>query len=326
MARSHSWICPMSIDLVNTSWPPSEQFDLLIFAVGYEERSRYIAENVCDKADIKLGYIFPDGHIHSFEENYKFLHQIGGHELQAGCSIKARLEEIGVENGRRFLKICFDVSSFNRGAMAAIMSELLDSSYFENAEISIFYSMAQYRPPLEEEYDFLDFGPLEGFGGWTSHPERPTVLVLGLGYESDHSVGAVEFLDPSATFAFFPIGSDPRFAEMVKAANLSFLELVDEDRVIEYSVVSPYHVFWQMRSLLLSLMDVSRVVLVPMGPKIFCSLCLVCQRLFGDEISVWRASGHSVDSARDAQAAGEVVGYLIRRGMSNLEIRRERRA
>jgi hypothetical protein len=197
-----------------------------------------------------------------------------------------------------------------------LLAELLDSDFFEGCEITVLYSVAEYLPPLQIELDFLDFGPLEGFGGWTTSPENPTALLLGLGYETDHAVGALEYLDPSVTFAFFPLGADDHFEKSVSVANAAFFDLVSPDRIIHYPVMSPYQTFWQMRSLLLSLRGSARSVIVPMGPKIFCSLCLVCQRLFGDEISVWRASGHSLENARDAVASGSFTGYLIRRNQA----------
>lgn len=303
----------MATDVLNYAFNNDQQFDLLIFAVGYETRARYIAEILHENAGLVLGYVFPAGHILAFEDNEAFLSDAGGHKLPAGTSIEELITKVDEEIDLRNSKICIDVSSLNRGAMSALLSELLDSEFFEGCEITVLYAPAVFEAPPVEELDFLDFGPLERFGGWTSNPEKPSVLVLGLGYETDHAVGALEFLDPSSTFAFFPVGSDERFAKEVQRANETFLELINPDRVVQYSVLSPYQTFWQLRSLILSMKDVARNVLVPMGPKIFCSLCLVCQRVFGDEVSVWRASGHSLDQARDASADGEVVGYVISR-------------
>ncbi|MFK0385189.1 hypothetical protein [Agrobacterium sp. NPDC090273] len=303
----------MSIDLFNLNLDDDLAFDLLIFAVGYEARARHVAERYHKKTDLVLGYVFPDGHTLSFDDNASFLEAIGGHRLSSNVSIRQRLEEITQRTDFAGAKICIDVSSLNRGAMASLLAELLDSEFFQNAEITVLYSVAVFAPPPHEELDFLDFSPLENFGGWTSNPEQPTALVLGLGYETDHAVGALEFLDPSVTFAFFPIGSDAKFQHQVAKANSSFFELISADRVIKYPVLSPYQTFWEMRSLILSLSGIARTVLVPMGPKIFSSLCLVSQRMFGDEISIWRASGHSLATARDAQASGEITGYLIKR-------------
>ncbi len=303
----------MKIDLFNVNPEDDFEFDLLIFAVGYEARARHVAERYCRCAKTILGYVFPDGHQLSFDNNLKFLKECGGHELQDGVSIKSRLQNLNARADFCGCKICIDVSSLNRGAMAFLLAELLDSEFFKNAEITVFYSVAVFVPPPSEELDFLDFAPLDNFGGWTSNPERPTALVLGLGYETDHAVGALEFLDPSVTFAFFPIGSDEKFEKQVETANRSFFELINADRIIKYPVLSPYQTFWEMRSLILSLSGVARTVLVPMGPKIFSSLCLVSQRMFGDEISIWRASGHSLAMARDAHASGEITGYVIKR-------------
>ncbi|RUX22870.1 hypothetical protein EOA13_35260 [Mesorhizobium sp. M7A.F.Ca.US.011.01.1.1] len=302
----------MTIDLFNTNLDEDINFDLLIFAVGYEARARHIAEKYYRNSEIVLGYVFPDGHILSFDDNMQFLKQVGGHRLESGARIRDRLKELSSRPDFSKTKICIDVSSLNRGAMASLLAELLDSEFFHQAEISVLYSVAVFSPPPHEEFDFLDFSPLENFGGWTSNPERPTALILGLGYETDHAVGALEFLDPSVTFAFFPIGSDTQFEQLVGEANSSFFELISPDRIIKYPVLSPYQTFWEMRSLILSLREVARTVLVPMGPKIFSSLCLVSQRMFGDEVSIWRASGHSLATARDAKASGEITGYLIK--------------
>jgi len=303
----------MSIDLFNLNMDRIQKFDLLIFAVGYEARARHIAERYYANAETVVGYVFPDGHTLSFQDNFDFLKNIGGHILDRDRSVEECLNSINPGQSYSGAKICLDVSSLNRGAMAALISELLDSDFFEHAQITILYSVAVFEPPPLEELDFLDFSPLQNFGGWTSNPERPTALVLGLGYETDHAVGALEFLDPSVTFAFFPVGSDPRFEQQVAEANRSFFELISPDRVIKYSVMSPYQTFWDMRSLILSVKGVARVVLVPMGPKIFSSLCLISQRMFGDEISIWRASGHSLATARDATASGQITGYVVRR-------------
>ncbi len=302
----------MTIDVLNLVVSEEEKYDLLVFAVGYEKRSRFIAEKFATKSKLVVGFQFPEGHILSFEDNKKFLSNVDGVLMEANETLEAIL----VKNGEADFygkKVCLDVSSLNRGAMAAILSELLESEFFSGCSISVLYAVAKFTEPPKEEADFLDFGPLVGFSGWTSSPEKPTALVMGLGYEADHAVGALEYLDPSAAFAFFPIGEDSQFEQAVKNANRTLFEVLAQDRMVQYPVLSPYQTFWQMRSLILTLSSVSRVVLVPMGPKIFCSLCLVCQKAIGDEISVWRASGHTLSAAKDAVAEGPICGYMVKR-------------
>lgn len=302
----------MKIEVLNHISSDDEQFDLLIFAVGYEARARYIAEKYASRSKAILGYQFPEGHILSFDDNKKFLSDAGGLQMVASETIEEILRKQGAESFRD-RHICLDVSSLNRGTMSALMSELLESHFFSGCTVSILYAVAEFTKPSREEVDFLDFGPLVNFSGWTSNPERPTTLLVGLGYEADHAIGALEYLDPSAAFAFFPNGHEELFADEVRKANKTFFEVVGMDRVVDYPVQSPYQTYWQMRSLILSLSSVSRVVLVPMGPKIFCSLCLICQKVLGDEISVWRASGHTLATARESNAAGPISGYTIQR-------------
>lgn len=304
----------MTFEVFNATLGDDLEFDLFVFAVGYEKRARFLAEKFRDRCKLTVGYVFEGGHVLSFQSNLSFLRNVSGLEVRAGESIEAVLQKERDLQAFKDKKIGIDVSSLNRGAMAELLSELLESQFFSGCEITILYSVAVFSSPPNEQMDFLDFGPLEGFGGWTTSPENPAALLVGLGYETDHAIGAFEYLDPSVTFAFFPLGADERFAVEVEKANATFLELIPPDRIVRYPVLSPYQTFWQMRSLLLALSGSARTVVVPMGPKIFCSLCLVCQKLLGDEISVWRASGHSLENARDAFASGEFTGYVIKRG------------
>ncbi len=79
-------------------------------------------------------------------------------------------------------------------------------------------------------------------------------------------------------------------------------------------VSDPLHTFSLLSSILQSMLANAHFVLVPMGPKIFVALCLVCQRMFGDEVSVWRASGHSQSAMKDVDAGGgPLTGFWVRR-------------
>ncbi|SLN70581.1 hypothetical protein PEL8287_03921 [Roseovarius litorisediminis] len=303
----------MNLEITSFTDPFEAEVELLIYAVGYEDRAGHVARKYSDLAKTSVGYYFPNGHILSFEKNDAHRNATGALKLTPNESLQSVLESERPGWSFQNSTIMVDVSSMNRGAMASLFVELLDSDFFKGCRILVVYSIAQFNEPIAEELDFLDFRPLEGFGGWTANPDLPAVLVLGLGYEPDHAVGAVEFLDPSSTFCFFPIGNDNRFEVRVTDANEPLLEIVKESRIVRYPVLSPYQAFWEMRTLIHSLLGVSRIVLVPMGPKIFCSLCMVCQRAFGDELSVWRASGHTLENARDAKADGPIVGYTVTR-------------
>jgi hypothetical protein len=210
------------------------------------------------------------------------------------------------------LHIAVDISSMSRGMMSKILSQLYDSENFPDLTVSILYSIAEFSEPDLTPPDAIDFAPISDFSGWTTSPEKPLIMIMGLGYDTDHAIGVMEYLDPSSTFIFSPEGIDGRFADKVSKANEPLIEMLKEERCIPYLVVDPIATYWMLRSLVKSVLDSARVVLVPMGPKIFVSLCLACQRELGDEVSVWRASSHSVASAKDVVAAGPIIGYTVR--------------
>jgi len=275
------------------------KFDLMIYSIGYETRSRYVAQRYARHCENVFGFIFADCHELSFDDNLDFARETGVVMFHDARALEKTLRE--KFPGRDHLsgaKILVDVSSMSRTVVSAIVSQLLDSEFFSGAEIAFVYAVANFTEPSGFEFDFLNFDPIGEFSGWTSAPEKPVAMVLGLGYEADHALGAVEYLDPSATFCFFPKGSDGRFADAVQKSNEPLLSQLKPSRVVRYPVSDPLHTFSLLSSILHSMLANARFVLVPMGPKIFVVLCLVCQRIFGEEVSVWRASGHSRSEER----------------------------
>lgn len=292
-----------------------DQFDFLIYSVGYEARSRHVVHQYVAQTNRVLAFVFPDSHELSFNENLEYANEIGALLFDTSSSVKETI--CSVEPDLDTLKdkrVLVDVSSMSRSVLSSLLSELLGSEFFFGAHIALVYAVAKFSEPNSLEYDFLDFAPIPEFSGWTSSPEKPMAMILGLGYETDHAVGAFEYLDPSVTFCFFPKGVEQKFADLVKEANEPLLDQIKPSRVVKYPVTDPLHTFSLLASLMNSLLENVRVVLVPMGPKIFVALCLVCQHIYGDEVSVWRASGHSKDSLKDVDAEGPISGFWVHRG------------
>lgn len=308
------------LELTTFSIEDVENFDVLIFAIGYETRSRHVAEMLRGSCRSALGYIFPDYNELSFFDNLKFAENIDAKTFSDASKLSEALSYLKASSPEREnlegSKIIVDVSSMSRTVLSEIISQLLDDSFFEGAHIGFVYAVAEFSEPSSLDYDFVDFQPMSEFSGWTSAPEKPVAMILGLGYEVDHALGAVEYLDPSATFCFYPKGHDERYALEVEKANKPLLAQMKSSRIIKYPVADPLHTFSLLSSILQPLMETVRFVLVPMGPKIFVALCLVCQRLFGEEVSVWRASGHSHSPIKDAKAEGPITGFWIRRRVS----------
>ena len=193
--------------------------------------------------------------------------------------------------------------------MAGVLAALYSQMDVHLLSLSVLYSTAKYEAPPPEGASFIDFAPAPGCEGWTMYPEHPLSVVLGLGYEVDQGVGAIEYLNPSGIWAFIPVGSDHRFIKDLNHANEALWPLVDRSHQLEYAINEPYLLFSELRGLVASLSRRSRVVIVPGGPKLFSALSILAKLELGDEISIWRASTHEFNEPRDVKPDGGVVRF-----------------
>ncbi|UUX49678.1 hypothetical protein NUH88_20050 [Nisaea acidiphila] len=286
-------------------------FDILIYALGYETRAQFVATNGIFQKTIALKY--PSTELHSYDSNLTLAIEREDTIIEVGFvpqTLESILREatssIDSASGR-LPTVCVDVSSLDRRTMAATLKvsmELADAAKFE---LSFAYSPAKFRRPPAESEPVLNFAPLPGFEGWTANPELPVSAIVGLGYEQDISIGAVEFLDPSGVWTLMPVGRDDRFQKEVIKANSDIWSLVPEERRLHYHVFDPSRTSASIINLCTGLIGRSRVVIVPTGPKIFGALCLVAQRKLSNDVSVWRASQHSSSVIADAEPDGEIV-------------------
>ena len=208
----------------------------------------------------------------------------------------------------------------SRPYMATVLIALSQLATQREILLKLVYSVGAYKPPSDQAGTYIDFKPVEGFEGWTLFPERPLSVILGLGYEKDQAVGAVEHFDPSGTWAFIPIGDNPQFLVDVNASNESLKDILEKDRIVNYSVAQPTLLYSELRGLADVLSKRSRVIMVPAGPKIFSAISmLVCLEL-GDELSLWRASSHASTEPTDTLPAGRIITFDYKFKSTQLEV------
>jgi hypothetical protein len=303
--------------------------DLLIYCVGYETRSGCIPtrSNVSER----IALVFDTQHVHSFEANLSQAKTRNDHLLSTAEIDRSFIQLLKAELDRRrdsqpsgaHITVAVDVSSMTRRVMAAVLSVLYSQLDIYRFSLSILYATGEYLPPPPEGASFIDFAPAPGCEGWTKFPERPLSVVLGLGYEVDQAIGAIEYLDPSGIWAFMPVGSDRRFFKDLIHSNEALWPLVDRSHQLEYPVKDPYLVFSELRGLVASLSRRSRVVIVPGGPKLFSALSILTKLELGEEISIWRASTHEFNEPRDVRPAGEIVRFDYKKPRFQPEVQNE---
>ena len=206
-----------------------------------------------------------------------------------------------------------DISCFSRFRLAAVVHQLFTAAVDFPAGLTIdfAYSVAQFEKPKATRQANTVVGPAHyAFAGWSQGGYSSTAAVLGLGYEQDHALGAVEYLQAGEVWAFTPNSPVSEYKPEVEEANDLLLSELPPSRVLQYDVCAPKSVLAVLESVVRGLSDSHSVVLVPFGPKIFvlCSLIVAAMR---DDLAVWRLSQGSTIKAYDRMASDVTVGLRV---------------
>jgi hypothetical protein len=130
-------------------------------------------------------------------------------------------------------------------------------------------------------------------------------VLLGLGTEPRRADGVVEMLEPDILALYIPLGDEPEYLAELREENRRILEVGGEP--ICYSLRDPAAVYASLVATGTRLVERSRLVLVPLGPKQFAALAVAAALSLGPEVGVWKASsGRGVEPV-DVQARGEPV-------------------
>src|SRR5207237_63415 len=128
------------------------------------------------------------------------------------------------------------------------------------------------------------------FAGVHRDASLPLALIVGVGYEPDRALGVFDSIECSASLVFVPIGPDPRYLADVLTANQPLLDVVGQQGRVDYDLNHPLDVMQKLASVCGGLVNDHRIIVVPMGPKIFalCTLLVAWNLQFA--ASVWRVS------------------------------------
>lgn len=293
-----------------------ETHDLFIGTLGYESRSSHLARKQLVNARRKVALAFPNEDYVSYLANRTFLNA-SGYDIvdNRRPTIAHLLQEMVEKHGTRSevsVSVLIDISSMSRPMLADIIRLIaqLDAPHGVNA--TFVYLPAAYVKGNAEHAPVAVSQPVTPeFAGWTSTPELPITAVVGLGYEPDLALGALEFLEPTAAWAFIPTGEDRRYDDAVKEANRSLEVMLSDDRSMSYSVEEPARVHAVLETLVYGLVQRSRPILIPFGPKIFSLCCLLIAQNYAPSVTVWRVSGETLARPGDRQASGKIVTMKV---------------
>lgn len=304
---------------MNLSISPVEEdidFDLVIAACGYETRARYMLECREVRAPKMVAIGYGHGHELAFEDNKKAFID-GGFEFadidddSFETYIEVLIREVREREPRR-ISVLLDISCFSRLRLALVLEALTASGAFV---LDVFYSLAAFCAPNDKEPKSQYLCPVtDYFSGWTGDAGNAVVLISGLGYEQMMALGIIEHIDPYESWLFFPRSPIPAYDEAVEKANSLLLREVPASNVLGYPVMDGTVLLRKMLSLVNSLRQNYRCIVMPLGPKVFAFCALLAGCVYRD-ISVWRASAGRHYKLKDRLPSEHIATFRVRLDM-----------
>lgn len=284
--------------------------DLFLVASGYEERASFAASRLSSlEVRKKVALAFTDRrHELCRPDNDRELIRLGFELVEAsGASGAAAVNAITMaarECSDGACRVLVDYSCMTRVWYAAIVTYLSERAE-RHMVVDFLYAPSEFSPPAPARPNkYVE--ALEGFSALSS-PEKPTALVIGLGYEADRALGLVNYIEPAVTVAFL---SDPaldsRFVEVTEEANGPLLRILGEEQIVRYPLGSLRATAALLESCCLGLLKEHRIILAPLGPKPFALLSMLLATAHVG-IEVWRVSAGEKGNVKSRKPLGTIL-------------------
>lgn len=287
--------------------------DLLIATCGYEKRSRYVAESGDVIAHRVIAYTYPHNHVLHYADNLEHFESLGVvQHLESNDGFREALVNDLAEllDSKERPHVAVDISSFCRERLSIIVRTLAQLGASSTIDVTFLYALATFDShPASTHATVMINAPLYGFEGWTADPSKPVACVIGLGFEDQVALAALETLEPLHTFAFVANNADERFDHRVREDNGTLIHS-KEVTELEYELRSPFDTLHTIESLVHTMISAHRLAFIPLGPKPFALLSLLIAQSYEDEIAVWRVSSGEGDP-QDREANGSITGLQV---------------
>jgi len=207
--------------------------------------------------------------------------------------------------------ILLDISVFSRHRLCRILWFLF-GNLPAGGRIVINYSVAEFVGPPSSGYPVRQFGPvIEELNTLPGRPSLPISVIVGLGYEPEKALGAVGVLDPGTVFFLVPLGVDSRYEDSVRLSNQALLASYGTRSHLTYSIAKPYSTYIDLKGLVSRLRLESRVMILPLGPKVLSAISIVLAWEYFPDVSVWRVSSEEAEIPVNKKSSGAVVEFLV---------------
>lgn len=275
----------------------SNQIRILVCTSGYEERSIFFAKKYFKNFDYRyvLGVdSFQESPIRKsndlFFKKNRFVFQI--EKEYNSKKIVEILKEILNSYGNSNIEIFIDYSSMPRLWYAEVLNFFKSIEIIPKISLIFIYSESKFISPSKEPSYNHYVEPIKGFT-YLDTPDRPTALIIGLGYEKSRPLGLKEYFDASKVVLFITSkDSNSEFYFEVEKNNRDLIDLVtskNPNDIFYYPTDNIKVLFFEIERLIEVLEKNYRLIIAPCGPKFF-TLCSLLVSFRNIEIDVWRVS------------------------------------
>lgn len=208
------------------------------------------------------------------------------------------------------LEIAIDYSSMTRIWYGTIIDFF--NNYVGNIKVSIYflYSKATFSSPPKIENQNYFFEPIKGFSN-LSIPNKPTALILGLGYEKRRAFSLKEYFDADEVYVFLTDENNtPEFHNEVCSRNQELISKLSNGYIFKYPIDNMLYTRKLLYELCKRLLMDFRIVIAPCGPKPFTLISMLTASVLPD-IDVWRISGNKGFDKANREPDGEVLCFLV---------------
>jgi len=267
----------------------SIEFDLAIFACGYEIRSSFLFQQNINSVEAICLKFLNHNEEKSFEKNaiiYGSIFTIEQKHDENEQLIKYLNNYIDSQKTKN-LKILVDYSSMSRLWYSAILF------YFKylktDKSISLYFSYSiPKKPKTIGKYKGIHFSPIEYFSR-ISIPEKPTALIVCLGDNAFQSIGLQNFFDAEKAILFF---AESKYQEEILSLNKSIIEKTPDKNLFGFPLRDTLYTKFILEKISKEISNDYRIVIAPCGPKTF-TLASFIVAMSIEEIDIWRVSKSS---------------------------------
>lgn len=295
---------------IKTSGMPG--YSKIIVAVGYESRCTFMSGVL--KGDILgqgLALGFTENNALAFDSNVQWFKDANFDvvlidDASFRTAVRNIIQDLSAMDHDE--KIAVDISSMSRYRLAVIVSEL--SSARRDITVDFWYSLAEYVAPPTVLAPIKSIGPvLPEYSGFSPDPSSETISVVGVGYELDRALGAIEYVESTSAVVFVPKSPILEYDIAVNKTNRSLASVVSKEKWIEYGAMDIFSIYMSLESICYANSNDS-VIMFPLGPKTFALASMLCGLVYPNA-AVWRVSSGDRQEPVDRIASGIFSGLRV---------------